>query len=373
LCGLVGVAGDLYKKEIDAFNQLLYADKFRGAHATGVGAFNVRTGTTSVLKRALVPEDLMNLKQYDSIVNTSNDVLIGHNRFGTRGDNGAHRNAHPFDFPDVMGAHNGTLDYWCQTKLHDNNRYDTDSEALYSDINQNTIQETIPKLGGDSAWALTFVDKQDKTINLLRNDKRPLWYVHTKDRKAMFWASEVGLLIWILNRNGIEMDPKGPVLLPIDQLHTWGIPTTGQMYADDPEVEEIKGTSKNPHVYAYQQGGGANVNVGRPFPIGRADVNTRTSGTQTGSGKSSVVRFPQTAEGLSRWRPPYKFPDGTTMTKPTFEMHASEGCVYCNNDALEWGKPVKFYKPDSRGKAILLCHECLAKPDAVQMTDQAYG
>mgnify|MGYP001616630135 CR=1 FL=1 len=53
MCGLVGVAGNLFKKDTDAFTQLLFVDTLRGDHSTGVQSVNAteRVGMADPLCR----------------------------------------------------------------------------------------------------------------------------------------------------------------------------------------------------------------------------------------------------------------------------------------------------------------------------------
>ena len=224
MCGLVGVAGDLDKKSIEAFNTLLIWNQVRGSHSTGVGSIRKANGGGGVLRSVGPPCFLMDSKQYDEFVNPSMKVIIGHGRHRTVGEVSP-SNAHPFNTGDVIGAHNGTLDWWSQKHLDDRGEFGTDSEALINAISQRGAEAVIPEI--DGAWALTWYDKRTGRLNMLRNDKRPLNIAFSKDRKTMFWASELIMLEAALQRAGIEYDGEGYV--KIDQLWSWAIPGDGKV------------------------------------------------------------------------------------------------------------------------------------------------
>ena len=84
MCGLVGVAGNLFKKDTDAFTQMLYVDVLRGDHSTGVASADSK-GAVRLLKAAGPAYELMDRKGYDSVVTMAQRVIIGHNRYGTMG------------------------------------------------------------------------------------------------------------------------------------------------------------------------------------------------------------------------------------------------------------------------------------------------
>lgn len=161
-----------------------------------------------------------------------NRALIGHNRSATVGKI-VRKNAHPFEFDKVVGVHNGTLrNKWVLEKHGD---YDTDSEALYANINHYGVEAAIEKL--DGAYTLVWYDKEDTTINFLRNKERPLYVVFSKDKKLVFWASEKWMLWGPLARREIVLDEV--MELPIDEHWCLAIPPVQQVFAD-PIKKEVK-------------------------------------------------------------------------------------------------------------------------------------
>jgi hypothetical protein len=199
MCGLVGMAGLLDDDMRKAFRELLILDAVRGPHSTGVMSADV-DGETRVLKRAVVPHDLLDMKQYASTVGWTPQVLMGHNRWATVGDVN-NINAHPFEHGSVIGAHNGTL--VDQDLLPDSHQFEVDSDNLIYAIDKIGVEEAL-KLT-DGAFALTLYDKEDRTLQLVRNAERPLCYAYAADKSFVIWASEAWMIRAVMFRHNLKM------------------------------------------------------------------------------------------------------------------------------------------------------------------------
>lgn len=162
-------------------------------------AFKSISGEVVIVKKVGSPWDLFDSKKFDSEMLYSHNILLGHNRYATTGKINS-VNAHPFECGSIIGAHNGTLN--TKHLLADSQDYDVDSENLFHNMDVHGVEDTSAKMGG--AYALTWIDEEDGSINFLRNKDRPLHYVHTLDGKTIFWASEVWMLYSILDRHGIK-------------------------------------------------------------------------------------------------------------------------------------------------------------------------
>jgi len=216
MCGIVGVAGKIDTKLMLAFRDMLTVNQVRGTDATGVVRVNSAGGYK--WKKSLgTPNFLMETRFYDKEIETFGaKAFIGHCRAKTIGENIV-ANAHPFEFSDTIGVHNGTLrSHYTMERARD---FDVDSEWLYWHINEYGLKDTISQLDNEGAWALVYWDNKAKTLNFLRNERRPLWFAYTKDQTAMLWASEP----WFFSaatRRGIELhvDSEGKKFyeLPIE-------------------------------------------------------------------------------------------------------------------------------------------------------------
>jgi asparagine synthetase B (glutamine-hydrolysing) len=402
MCGLVGVAGNLSLDAVKAFNNLLYIDALRGMDSTGVAsvAFNK---DISVLKQVGPALDLIETKAYDNHVSVNKWVLIGHNRFGTIGPK-TKANAHPFEHNGIVGAHNGTLTHGAKTRMLKHLDFGTDSEAMIHNISVEGVIETALKLEG--AWAVTYYDSEDNTINLFRNNQRPLFYAFSKDRKQLFWASEQLMLILCLRRNGIDFEMFE---LPVGKLYSWVVPRGSNMFGDVTEPTELKEYVAPPYVsrflgdqgsYKWDQGQGGCHSTGSNVVTYESPAQKNAKAREEiqkeleelpwedlsiidkgGCGWSEAETLDEYVERkLVRDKADeqlrandkksvitqieYKNPrTNAIMTKDEFEVITKTGCDWCGQ-TVHWGEAVKF-AADTAGDVECFCFECVDGRDGL--------
>jgi len=222
MCGIVGVAGALTSSHDDVLKSLLILDTIRGVDSTGIAAID-RNEDVRVVKTVGHSFDLMGMKMFDSAIGKLNRAIIGHNRFATTGKvNRA--SAHPFEFSNIVGVHNGTL--WNKHKLLDHAFFTVDSENLYHHMNEKGLDDLLNHL--DGAWSLVWWDKNDETLNFLRNKERPMWMCEQKDNGILFWASEPWMLDVAIGRKE-KLECTEPVATKADTLYTFHIDKTGKV------------------------------------------------------------------------------------------------------------------------------------------------
>lgn len=235
MCGLLGLAGDVWKADTEAFTDLLMISQLRGVHSTGVARLtSFGNQDIKLMKRAVPAIDFLNHKKVDEVISTQSKMLMGHCRSATVGEISA-GNAHPFLFRDFVGCHNGTL--WNKHDLPKHTDFGTDSEAAIYAIGVLGPEEAISKMKG--AWAFVWMDKrgdQKPTINFIRNDERPLAFCLAEEGKKLYWASESLMLNLALTRRQIKFD-KMWVFSP-NKLYSFEIP---QKYD---EVFSLEGCEK---------------------------------------------------------------------------------------------------------------------------------
>ena len=196
MCGLVGIFVKdnnkvLGKDHIDVFKQMLYADALRGFDSTGIMAID-DDGTTVLKDAKPAHQFLREIKDWKWTIQKRG--FIGHNRWATRGAiNEA--NAHPFKEGAITLVHNGSLKEHRHLK-----QVDVDSHAICHSFDELGDIETLEKLNG--AYALVWHDKRADTLNITRNEERPLWLLETEE--TLLISSELGLAEWILSRNRIK-------------------------------------------------------------------------------------------------------------------------------------------------------------------------
>jgi len=240
MCGLVGVAGNLFNREIETFKDLLYCSERRGSDATGVASYAVRTQEWRIAKQALPSPVWLESRKNDQVISASADVLLGHTRKATYASKHLWEDAHPFKYGSIIGAHNGSIPYHSLLKLPHRLTGVIDSEELIFNIHKEGIDGIIPKING--AWALSLLDVDNKKLGFVRNAQRPLHISFSKDRSKMYWASESGMLQWCLERNDVETYTPMPIPLKEDVFYE--IDLTGNLIADSITERPLKGAEE---------------------------------------------------------------------------------------------------------------------------------
>ncbi len=219
MCGLVGVAGNLKPHHYQIFRDLLLYDMVRGYDSTGIATMDLKGGIRT-FKAMGTPDKLFGAfkgdlftnakgKNKDGIVKGKYKVLMGHNRWATVGDLVV-GNAHPFIEGSIVGAHNGTLRDYVDLIGHDTKP--VDSQALFSHINEKGIVDAWGNFRG--AAAITYMDSQDGTLNIVRNDERPLEFY--MDGDVIIWASLSWMIEFACVTAGVDIDYSKIKTLKVD-------------------------------------------------------------------------------------------------------------------------------------------------------------
>lgn len=208
MCGIAGVySTNLTSVEREIFEQTLMLNVWRGKDSTGVikiGDPDKSPMVKTIKSMAASPGFICSKTGNNFIWDSDKEIasrpkaygLIGHTRHATKGDVNL-QNAHPFRFPNVVGIHNGTI----SLSFEGSKEYGTDSEALYSLIDKYGIEEALNKVSSaDPAYALVYVDLKEKTLNFIKNSRRPLDFTYLYNRSTLVWSSQSEMIDFVLER-----------------------------------------------------------------------------------------------------------------------------------------------------------------------------
>jgi hypothetical protein len=357
MCGLVGVAGNLEPKDEAFMKRLLILDFFRGTDSTGLAAIR-GGGDWTVSKMATHPINLFDSKTFQQALNgTRSFAFIGHNRAATVGKVND-LSAHPYEFGNIVGAHNGTLTVSNWNELEEACGFDTvtDSASIFACIDKIGIDATMGileegKLSTTGAWALTWYDSKDNTVRLLRNKHRPLWVCFNKERTKVAWASEWPMLEAAVNfTDGWEMwsDEEGYGFFEAeeDMLYEFEI----DKLINGLSTEEVKKCR-------------ARTLKGKEPP--KAVANTTSSGTppflpkpaNTGNGGATTNARGGTSSNVVDLFSTKDKPFGGVISEERFNNLAQSGCSWCGTEVQMEDEGLLIYDEDD----VILCQSCSPK------------
>jgi hypothetical protein len=371
MCGLIGIAGDLEFRDEATMKRMFIYDFFRGPDSTGFAALR-KNNDAHVVKIASHPVDLFGMKRFDEALSGYNSLaFLGHNRLATKGKVNS-VNAHPYQCGNIIGAHNGTLDSASWKRLNEVLGYDTDvdSHAIFLCIEKIGIEDTIKlmsegRTSSEGAWALTWIDVEEKKMHFLRNKHRPLWYAYSEDFKKLFWASEWQFIDMATKLNDktpykIYRDSKGFGFWEMqeDWLYSFDLAelSNGSKDRPKPRIKILKGREPDPVAgYApFSQGYQGQNRItdqttmfpGKTTSNGSNHGKTSTAGTDTDT--DNVVLFHPMDGSKSN-------PFGGFFSKENFDGLTKYGCSWCEDTNLEYTRP-GYIVYEMTGQ--ILCPDC---------------
>lgn len=265
MCGIHGIiTTDTYLKNgSDFMSDAFLANQVRGVHSSGI--YQVRNGKISTYKKAINASNFLEDPQAKPLINGagSANLTVGHVRHATAGSIND-ENAHPFlvereDGSKLVGVHNGTLREW---KYKDGGKDHNVDSAWAFDLLARENADAFEYFTG--AYALVWYDSNHPdSVFMARNDQRPMHYMVTKDRKTMLFASELGMLGWIAERNKMEIHAEkgesGFFYLQPGKLYKFSLKEVGKYEVwDTPKYDPATGEAPA-HSYPSHYGYGRYV------------------------------------------------------------------------------------------------------------------
>lgn len=320
---------------------MLLLDYFRGQDSTGFVSVS-KGGRVETLKIAEDPIMLFQHQDFEqTLVGNADSIWIGHNRAATIGAT-TRMNAHPFTCGHITGVHNGTLLKESFTAIADrlDETYGTDSETIFAHIAQYGVEDTIPRLQG--AWALVWYDEQAKTLNMVKNDQRPLWTCESERNggRVLTWASEYQMIyaarVMAGEKEELVTDKDGFAYFPLpnDTLHVW---KHEDIIKGDttPTILPLAGkpTPPKPAVGFTQ----SNVTNFKPKEVKKDEIEET----------EIIVEEEQEGRVL-----------GGLLGEDEWNDMASYGCCYCGSDVHSTDEGLLICVEES----IVLCKSCSGEP-----------
>jgi len=234
MCGLTGVIfGKKRRKpeELDhltwLFTRLLVLSEERGPHATGAAWLNL-DGEHRLFKLPVTAEQFIMDKAYQDLlsgVSNTTTLLLGHNRWRTRGDEHNNFNNMPLRAGGCLGTHNGTVynaDYLFK-KFKLKRHAEVDSEIIFrladrsfrnGQLDLERFKRHLAHCRGQIT-AILASRKMPGTVLVLKGNK-PLELRYSKRLRAVIYASDQAFLDAVLaGERGWAEIPLPPMSLVV--------------------------------------------------------------------------------------------------------------------------------------------------------------
>lgn len=212
MCGIHGLLAVKFTKSADKFiSDGFVAGSLRGRDASGIAQVQLKKNTYDVQKLPICGPFFITEKRAANIIwraDSADTLSICHTRHATAGGIST-ATSHPFvcegEDRVMLGVHNGTLTGW--NSRADAKGYDVDSEWALNHIMKEGY-DAFEDFNGSFCFAWWDSDTP-KVLNIARNSERPMHIIMLKEG-GMAFASEAGMLHWLLERN--EVATEGSVL-----------------------------------------------------------------------------------------------------------------------------------------------------------------
>lgn len=213
MCGLHGMLTVKAERNADDFLFSAYvAGSLRGKDSSGIAIVDLAKSEYEVHKLPVNGTFFAAERVASRLIREASraaTLAICHTRHATIGGISIDT-SHPFECYDgderaLVGAHNGTLTNWKHKKGA--SLYEVDSEWALNHILTEKFDAFEDFTG---AYCFTWWDTDNPEVfNIARNKDRPMFVAMLKTG-GMAYASEAGMLYWLLERH--EIDMAGPIL-----------------------------------------------------------------------------------------------------------------------------------------------------------------
>jgi hypothetical protein len=220
MCGIFGTFSNftIDTNQTKVFEDMLRVGVVRGEDGTGlmsVSPSGKHKMAPDYIKIGGNPYDLMRDKIFAPFMSKMGKakIMVGHHRAATKGAINTD-NSHPFMNDHITMVHNGTIREGIDMK-----KYKVDSDGLCALVAEKGPKEAFGSISG--AYACVWWDDEQQNLFFLKNDERPLHMVHV--RTNTYFASEAGMLSWILYRNINSLKPEEVKVITLENNYLYSL------------------------------------------------------------------------------------------------------------------------------------------------------
>lgn len=204
-------------------DHLFYINSYKQVDGSGLMWMDFN-GNTDYIKNSLTSTIFTQTNDYRSVQNTlaNNRFVAGHTRFSTVGSNNW-ENSHPFDLPTYLGMQNGTARCAHRNLVYGKvSPYNVDSASVFWSFEEQGTAATFDSYMGEGVFL--FFNKENKTFNIVKNDKRTLYIAEIVESNGYIIATEADAIKLTCKRANLSI--KEPVPVENDTLITYTIDCT---------------------------------------------------------------------------------------------------------------------------------------------------
>lgn len=357
MCGLAGAidtirsSSGLSKLELHRVRDLFIVSQLRGLDSAGLFTINHIDDkiTLASEKAASTASEFVVSDTGRAFFDSENIKIIAtHCRAATVG-NITSDNAHPFDVEGregrFVGMHNGTI-----TGLAKDGK--TDSQILYETISDIGLSDALRSVR-DGAYALTFLDLEKRTFNIIRNVQRSLYYMEMNG--ILYYASEYDFLYLVRQRSSLIGKSSAMITaFPTQTLHSWSIDDPSEKKTVDMSSELNRTVYKSTKVEDKKEPGGAPSNAGflGPPKEGAKYVEKSSAKAEKAAAEGGKAEANSSLKNRLVNVPMYYGYRGKMMTLLKATHILKEGCAFCTKEETIHGKAYFF------ANQLYVCEKC---------------